>query len=79
MISMRSNIREWTYVLLAMGNYGVNGGNSSLATRGTLPRVSRGKLGVYCDCLLGFLRAHPLYKEVILRQSIGLNYRNAEY
>jgi hypothetical protein len=50
-ISMRSNVREWTCVLLAntprqhSHKFCTTGVSSGLASRVTLPRVSRGRLG----------------------------------
>jgi hypothetical protein len=50
-ISMRSNVREWTHVLLVntpcshLHGFGSTGVSSGLATRVTLTRVSRGRLG----------------------------------
>jgi hypothetical protein len=52
-ISIRSNVREWTHVLLAntprshLHSFCATGVSSGLATRVTLTRVSRGRLGEF--------------------------------
>jgi hypothetical protein len=82
MIAMRSNVREWTHVLLVntpclhLHSFCATGVSSGLATRVTLTRVSRGEVGRVYYMGLDLLLIYVLCRSMWLLLGCILNGRS---